>query len=75
MFRILFQVGVEPLGKRRGSGAPASAARKRKNSVVPISKTDNKDGTHTVRYEPTCAGPHAISVTLDGKEVPQSPVR
>ncbi len=26
------------------------------------------------RYEPTCAGPHRVSVTLDGKEVPQSPV-
>ncbi len=51
------QVGVEPVGKQNkkrkgsggGGGGGGGSARKRKNSVVPVSMTDNKDGTHTVR--------------------------
>eukprot|EP00095_Tigriopus_kingsejongensis_P006988 maker-scaffold430_size173499-snap-gene-0.40 protein:Tk06988 transcript:maker-scaffold430_size173499-snap-gene-0.40-mRNA-1 annotation:"filamin-a isoform x3" len=41
---------------------------------VPITMKDNKDGTQTVTYEPTEPGSQTITITLDGKEVPQSPI-
>ena len=41
---------------------------------LPKSVADNKDGTFKIGYEPTEEGPIELVITLDGTEVPQSPI-
>ncbi len=65
-----------PGGPSGGGGADTGGVgkRNRKKSSVPISLENNRDGTHKVTFEPVEPGPHTIAVTLDGNEVPQSPI-
>jgi len=42
---------------------------------VPVSLTDNKNGTYTVRYNATKSGNYAVAVLLKGEHVVGSPVK
>ena len=77
------QISIEALGGSSNKDLLVAAAAvdpknsskgRRTTKKLPKSVADNKDGTFKVSYEPTEEGPIQLVVTLDGTEVPQSPV-
>lgn len=60
--------------RESGPGDLKVSIESKSNKSVPISMLDNKDGTHKVNYEPTEPGSQTITISLDGTEIPQSPI-
>lgn len=60
--------------RKSGPGDLQVSIESKTKKKVPISLKDNKDGTHLVSYEAPEPGSQTITITLDGKEVPQSPI-
>jgi len=44
------------------------------NVEIPPEITDKKDGTYNVNYKPLDPGNHVISISINGVQIPQSPI-
>lgn len=42
---------------------------------MPVTLTDNGDGTHTANYAPEGPGDYEVEVKYGGKDVPKTPIQ